>query len=68
MKKNGKINSPKNTKVPQNAESLKGKSKNKPDETNLLENEEYHFSSSLNEELNELLEKDSKRFFGGCGG
>lgn len=27
-----------------------------------------HFSTSLNEDLEELLEKDTKRFFGGCGG
>lgn len=29
---------------------------------------EHGFSTSLNEELDELLKKDKKRFFGGCGG
>lgn len=28
----------------------------------------FGFSASLNEELDELLKKDKKRFFGGCGG
>ncbi|MCO5247763.1 MAG: hypothetical protein M9887_02275 [Chitinophagales bacterium] len=32
------------------------------------ENLELAFQSSLNLELEELLEKNTKRFFGGCGG
>jgi hypothetical protein len=32
-----------------------------------LENE-LEFPTSLNQELEELLKKDKKRFFGGCGG
>lgn len=29
---------------------------------------DIQISTSLNEDLEELLEKDTKRFFGGCGG
>lgn len=32
------------------------------------EESNFGFSASLNEELDELLKKDKKRFFGGCGG
>lgn len=29
---------------------------------------EFELRTSLNEELDELLQKNAKRFFGGCGG
>lgn len=32
------------------------------------EREDIELRTSLNEELEELLNKDKKRFFGGCGG
>lgn len=33
-----------------------------------VEEDSHGFKNSMNEDLNELLEKDKKRFFGGCGG
>lgn len=38
------------------------------EDVNLSLNEEFDYPTSLNEELEELLKKDKKRFFGGCGG
>jgi hypothetical protein len=45
------------------------KSKSLPlEELNLSLENELEFPTSLNQELEELLKKDKKRFFGGCGG
>jgi hypothetical protein len=45
------------------------KSKSLPlEELNLSLENELQFPTSLNQELEELLKKDKKRFFGGCGG
>ncbi|MCO5231474.1 MAG: hypothetical protein M9958_09995 [Chitinophagales bacterium] len=33
-----------------------------------IEKEDIELRTSINEELEELLQKDKKRFFGGCGG
>jgi hypothetical protein len=38
------------------------------EESNLSLENELEFPTSLNQELEELLKKDKKRFFGGCGG
>jgi hypothetical protein len=38
------------------------------EELNLSLENELEFPTSLNQELEELLKKDKKRFFGGCGG
>ena len=38
------------------------------EDVNLSLDEELEFPTSLNEELEEHLKKDKKRFFGGCGG
>ncbi|HUH74037.1 MAG TPA: hypothetical protein VLZ75_06470 [Chitinophagales bacterium] len=37
-------------------------------ETSISLENDLEFPTSLNPELEELLEKDKKRFFGGCGG
>lgn len=46
----------------QDAKSLLPKSENNEEEI------DYNIPTSLNEDLDELLDKDVKRFFGGCGG
>ena len=37
-------------------------------EANDVEDNEPKFQTSLNEDLQELLDKNPRRFFGGCGG
>lgn len=46
----------------QDAKSLLPKSENNEEKI------DYNIPTSLNEDLDELLDKDVKRFFGGCGG
>lgn len=69
MKKSGKIKNQSRDNAALKAESILHSLKNIPQKNeDKTEDEDNAVSTSLNEELEELLAKNKSRFFGGCGG
>lgn len=69
MKKDGKIKIQGRDDAALKAASILNSLKNIPEKNKESETEnDQSFSTSLNEELDELLTKNKGRFFGGCGG